>query len=70
MSPRFWSRLRVTRITPRSKMRQQEFPARKNRKYGTPSDGTCSILPKMAVLIRIGASGWAKSQNLPSVMSS
>jgi hypothetical protein len=51
-------------------MRQQELPARKNRKYGTPSDGTPSNRPKITVLIRIGMSGRANSQNLPSVVSS
>ena len=51
-------------------MRQQDMPVRKNRKYGTPSDGTCSMLPKMTVLMRIGASGWKNIQNLPSVLSS
>ena len=51
-------------------MRQHDIPVRKNRKYGTPSDGTRSMLPKMSVLIRIGASGWANIQKRPSVASS
>ena len=70
MSARDCSRLRVTHCIERSKMRQHDVPARKNRKYGTPSDGTASRPPKTSVPTTIGISGRASSQKGPRVIPS
>src|SRR5258705_11409900 len=70
ISPLADSRLDVTQSVDRSKIRQHDDPARKNRKYGTCSDGTLSSRPNTTVLMKIGINGRAKSQNGPSVVPS
>ena len=70
MRPRFCSRLRVAAMSERSKRRQHDEPVRKKRTYGTPSDLIPNIRPKMTEVTKIGRSGLANSQNMPSVVDS